>query len=354
MTKQEGLRVPADKVLHLTKTALERVGVPEGDAAAAAEVLVSADLQGIVTHGTRRLAPYIARIRDGAFRSRAEIRIETPAPAVAVVDGGSGLGPVVGRKGLDLALKMAAESGIAFVTCRNSQHFGALAPYGRLAAGAGKVCLMGTNALATMAPWGGREVRVGNNPFGLAAPRRNAPPFILDIAMSVAARGKMRLAQDRGEPIPPGWALDARGRPTTDPLEGLKGFVLPIGGHKGYGLALMVDILAGVLSGGAVSTEVRSLFQQKTEPQRVSHFFIAIDPDRILGRAAYEDRMEALCGLMKTTPPFDPGKPVLIPGEIEARTHADRSANGIPMTADDLAALEALARGEPPRKVSAF
>lgn len=348
------LHVAYEEVLHLATAAFEQVGVPRADATAAAEVLVSADLQGIATHGIKRLPPYIARIRDGVFKAMPKICVDNPAPAVAVVDGDSGLGPVVGRRGLDVALKLAATAGIAYVGCRNSQHFGALAPYGRLAADAGMVCVMGTNALATMAPWGGREVRVGNNPLGLAAPRPDAPPFLLDIAMSVAARGKMRLAQERGEPIPSGWALDAEGRPTTDPLEGLKGFVLPIGGHKGYGLALLVDILAGVLTGGAVSPEVRSLFQQSKAPQRVCHFFIAIDPARVLGRAAYDARIDALCRMMTTTPAFDPDRPVLIPGEVEARTLADRIANGIPMTPTELATLEALADGAPPGTVAAF
>lgn len=348
------LRVASDDLLQLTRCAFERVGVPPSDAAAAAEILVSADLQGIGTHGVRRLAPYVARIRDGAFNPTPDIRIARTAPAAALVDGNDGLGPVVGTRGLSAALEIAAETGIAYVGCRNSQHFGALAPYARRAAEAGMVCLLGSTALATMAPWGGREVRVGNNPLGLGAPRRGAPPFILDIAMSIAARGKMRLAQQRGEAIPTGWALDAEGRPTTDPLAGLKGFVLPIGGHKGYGLALAVDILAGALTGGAVSAEVRSLFQQAEAPQGVCHFFIALDPARLLGQDAFGDRMEALCRLMAETPPFDPAAPVLIPGEIEARLLAERRAHGIPLEAEEFAAIQALARGEPPGKVAAF
>ncbi|WP_337997799.1 Ldh family oxidoreductase [Oleispirillum naphthae] len=348
------LHIASGDLLRLVRTAFERVGVPASDAATAAEILVSADLQGIGTHGVRRLGPYVARLRDGVFAPAPTIRIDRTAPATALVDGGGGLGPVVGVRGLSTALEIAAETGIAYVGCRNSQHFGALAPYARRAAEAGMICLLGSTAFATMAPWGGREVRIGNNPIGLGAPRRGAPPFILDIALSVAARGKMRLAQQRGEAIPPGWALDAEGRPTTDPLEGLKGFVLPIGGHKGYGLALAVDILAGVLTGGAVSPEVRSLFQQAREPQGVCHFFIALDPARLLGRDAYGDRIETLCRLMAETPPFDPAAPVLIPGEVEARTLADRTARGIPLEAAEFAAIEAMARGEPPDKVAAF
>lgn len=350
----QSLLVSSDEVARLACEALVRVGMPETDAEAAAEILVSADLQGIDTHGVRRLGPYVARIRDGVFNPRPEIRVAARTAAAAVVDGGDGLGPVVGLKGLRLAVELAAAAGVGYVACRNSQHFGALAAYARHAAAAEVVCLMGTTAFATMAPWGGREVRVGNNPLGIAAPRRNAPPFILDIAMSVAARGKLRLAQERGEAIPPGWALDAHGNPTTDPLEGLKGFVLPIGGHKGYGLALAVDILAGVLAGGAVSSEVGSLFQQNRAPQRVGHFFIAIDPARLLGRDVYDRRMEEMCRAMTEVAPLDPARPVMLPGEMEARTLADRSARGIPMNLDEFEALQALAAGAAPGKIAAF
>lgn len=347
------VRVGQDKLLSLTTSALAAVGVPLVDAEIAAGILVTADLQGIDTHGTRRLAPYLARIRDGVFNPRPNIRLEQTGTSAAIVEGDNGLGPVVGCRGLELALRLAKESGTAYVGCRNSQHFGALAPYALRAAEAGVLCFLGTNAFTTMAPWGGRDIRVGNNPLGLGAPRRNAPPFILDIAMSVAARGKMRKAAEKGEPIPEGWALDADGSPTTDPEKGLAGYVLPIGGHKGYGLALMVDVLAGALSGGAVSTEVNSLFQQRDRPQRVSHFFIAIDPAKTIGTEAYLDRIETLCALMKTTEPFDAESPVLVPGEIEAQRMQERCEAGIPMESELLESIRGLARGEAPKSVAA-
>ena len=350
----EILWVPHQEVARLVTSAFEHAGIPSADAGTIAEILVMADLQGIETHGIRRVAPYIARIHDGVFNPTPDIRVERTATAVAIVDGDDGLGPVIGVRGLLNAIEIAKECGVAYVSCRNSQHFGALAPYALRAAEAGVVCFLGTNAFATMAPTGGREVRLGNNPFGLGAPRRDAPPFILDIAMSVVARGKIRQSQERGEAIPLGWALDPAGVPTTNPLEALKGFVQPIGNHKGYGLALMVDILAGVLSGGAVGTEVKSMFQQTSEAQRVSHFFIAIDPSRILGIDAYYERMETLCRLMTSTPPFDAASPVMIPGEIEARTYAERHLGGIPMRPKELAALQALAAGQTPNEVARY
>jgi LDH2 family malate/lactate/ureidoglycolate dehydrogenase len=344
-------RVSRGELQSLASSALKAVGVPEPDADAAAAILVTADLQGIDTHGTSRLAAYVTRVRDGVFNAKPDIVVESQSPAVAVIDGDRGLGPVVGSRALDLAVRLAAQNGVAYVGCRNSQHLGALAPYALRATRHGMVCFLGTNAFPSMAPWGGREVKVGNNPLGVGAPRRDAPAFILDIAMSVAARGKIRKAGAKGERIPDGWALDAEGNPTTDPAKALDGYVLPIGGHKGYGLALAVDILAGVLSGGAVSTEVQSLFKQKDKPQQVSFFFLAIDPAKTIGLDTYFERMETLCGLIKDTEPSSVGDPVLLPGEIEARELEIRSRDGIPMEAELLDSIRSLARGEAPSSV---
>jgi len=187
---------------------------------------------------------------------------------------------------------------------------------------------------------------MGNNPICFAAPRRDGPHFILDFAQSVAARGKMRVAAERGEAIPEGWALDAEGNPTTDPDEGLKGFVLPIGEHKGYGLALAVDLLAGVLSGGAFADGVASMWAQESGPQKVSHFFILIDPDQILGLDAYYAQIEAFAGRIKGARPIDPAKPVLLPGEIEAKAYEEREAEGIPLDGELYGIISALAKGE--------
>ena len=269
------------------------------------------------------------------------------APSVALIDGDDGLGPVVGRRALDKAVRMAKDNGIAYVGCRNSNHFGAIAPYALLACRQEMICIIGTNAFTTMAPWGGREVKIGNNPLGVGAPRRGKPAYILDIAMSVAARGKIRKAHESGEKIPSGWALDPQGKPTADPLEGLKGFVLPIGGHKGYGLALAIAILSGVLTGGSFLTGVKSMLQQADEPQHVSHFFILINPAQVIGIDAYYENMEVFCTLVKNTEPIDPNKPVLLPGEHAAKTYETRITSGIPMARERLQVLENLAQGNP-------
>lgn len=345
----ETVLVPAPELRAMCHAAFEAAGVPPEDARAAGDVLWTGEMMGISTHGVRRLSFYIPRIHDGAIRARPAIRLQRTGPAVTVVDGGNGLGPVVGSRGTDEAMRLAAESGIGYAACHSSHHFGPVAPYALRAVEAGMVAFMGTNAQRVMAPWRGARVAHGNNPMAFAAPRRNGPPFILDVAQSVVAYSKLRHAKEAGEPIPEGWAADAQGRPTTDPAAGMDGWVLPIGAHKGYGYALAVDILAAALTGGALGTEVQELYRRDATPQGVCHFFIVIDPRKTIGLEGFLDRMDTLCEMMKSVPPVDPAEPVLIPGEPEAAHMAEREAHGVPLPAAWLADIEALARGETPR-----
>jgi ureidoglycolate dehydrogenase (NAD+) len=335
----------------LAVQSLEKAGVPSHDAFTVADILCMADLMGIDTHGTKRLIPYIARIHDGIFNPTPALRVVQQKAGSAVIDGDNGLGPLVGSKAFQIAFELVAENGVAFVCCRNSQHFGAIAPYLQMACDRELVSFVGTNAYPTMAPWGGKESKVGNNPLGFGAPRRSGPHFILDIAMSIVARSKIRKSQERNESIPEGWAVDEQGVPTTDPSEALNGFVLPIGGHKGYGIALAVDILAGVLSGGAVADEVNSLFKQKVNPQRVGHFFIVIDPKVTIGLELYYERMEALCAAMKSCRSQDGDTSILLPGEIEADKAEKYRQSGVPIENDFLTSLRHLAEGEVPKNV---
>jgi ureidoglycolate dehydrogenase (NAD+) len=343
--------IPYDELHTLALQSFEKAGVPLQDARTAADILCGADLMGIDTHGTKRLIPYIARIHDGIFNPAPDLRIIHQKAGSAVMDGDNGLGPVVGGTALRIACELASSNGVSFVCCRNSQHFGAIAPYAQQACDQKLVCFAGTNAYPTMAPWGGAESKVGNNPVGFGAPRQSGPHFILDIAMSIVARGKIRKSLEKNESIPEGWAVDKQGVPTTDPSEALNGFVLPIGGHKGYGIALAIDILAGVLSGGAVADEVNSLFKQKEHAQRVGHFFIVIDPAVTIGMELYHERMEALYTAMKNCRPQDAHSPVLLPGEIESRTAEKYRRSGIPIDHDLLTSLRRLAAGEAPADV---
>lgn len=332
----------------LAARAFENAGLSEPDAAVTARHLILMDLMGVSTHGVHRIEQYVKRIRAGVVDPQAPVTVDDRAPAIAVVDGANGQGQVPAQRALDLALSKAQETGISFVAVRRSGHFGGTASYGYLAAQAGLILITGTGASPAMAPFGGRDLKVGNNPFGCAAPGSLADPagpnpFILDMAQSIAARGKMRKLRDAGEPMPLGWALDADGNPTTDPAAGLDGFIQFIGGHKGYGLSLMVDILSGLLSGGEYLDQTRQMWDEDG-PQGTSHFFIALDPARIMDSGEYDRRMADFRGRIKSTAPFSEGGEVLLPGEIELRNMAQRRAEGIPVPVKTMETVRLLAK----------
>jgi LDH2 family malate/lactate/ureidoglycolate dehydrogenase len=252
----------------------------------------------------------------------------------------------VGARGMAEAIELAKTLGTGFVGCRDSNHFSAAAPYVLMACREKLIGIAGTNAFPTMPPWGGLGNIVGNNPMAIGVPCEGEPPFVLDMAMSVSARGRMRQMADKGEKMPEGWAVDKQGRPTTDPLEGLKGFVLPMGQHKGYGLAIALDILGGVLTGSGFATGVKSLVQQWDEPQHVGHFFIAIDPVRFMPWDEFSDRLRALFSILRGAQRINPETTILIPGEFEQRLEEERRAKGIPMDSRSLEILRGLARGQ--------
>ena len=325
---------------------LEIVGVPIEDAKITVEMLLSADLRGIETHGIQRLLMYIPRLRKQLINPDPKIVVKSLAPAMKIVHGDNGLGPVVATRGMREAIDLARESGIAFVGCKDSNHFGAAAPYVLMACHEKMIGIASTNAFPTMAPWGGLEKLVGNNPLAIGVPYEGGTPFVLDMAMSVSSRGRIRNIAERKEKIPQGWALDSEGKPTTDPLEGLKGFVLPIGSYKGYGLAVAMDILSGVLTGGGFSTGIKSLIQQWKEPQHIGHFFMAIDPKRFMSWEIFSDRMKQICEWLRSAPRMDAEKPIFIPGEPEAQMELVRRTNGIPFDAKVSETMKGLTQGK--------
>jgi LDH2 family malate/lactate/ureidoglycolate dehydrogenase len=338
--------VAPDDLRRLAAAALTSAGAQPRHAEWTADILVEGDLMGLGTHGVLRLLTYCERLGLGGINARADIRIERKAPSLALIDGDNGLGPAVALCALEQGLAMAQESGIAYLGCRRSNHLGALAPYALKACAAGFVLVCGTNASTTIAPWGGREARLGNNPLSIAAPCPAAPHFILDMAMSVAARGKIRKALSEGSPIPEGWAVDAAGRPTLDPAAALGGFLLPFGAHKGSGLSQAVDILSGVLSGARFLTDITPWTDFPEQPSGTGHFFLLIDPKRLLGAAAYDAAIAHFRALVQGTPPAEPSQPVEMPGEREQRRRDRALADGIELPGALLAKIEALASGQ--------
>ena len=336
------LHVAVAELKALTTQAFSNAGFSHADADTAAEILVTTDLMGVSTHGVLRLEQYLKRVEAGVVQAKPEIKVIDKMASLAVVDGGAGQGQIVAARALEVAIIKGIKTGIGFVSVGNSNHLGAMAPYGFTATVAGLILISGTSASPAMTPFGGRDLKLGNNPMGFAAPRKGSAPFILDMALSVAARGKMRKLRDAGEPMPLGWALDAEGQPTTDPQAGLDGFIQFIGGHKGYGMALAVDILGGLLSGGRFLDDVGDMWTEK-EPQGIGHFFLTINPTPILGRKIYEERMNVFCDKVKESTPFEEDGEVLLPGELEYRTMETRRLDGIPLTPELLDTVKRLA-----------
>ena len=337
--------IDVSSLTRLSIDAFLHAGLPVDEAEISARVLIEADTMGLGTHGVVRIPSYIDRLRLGGVDANAGVSVDKRSRSLAIVDGGNGLGTVVATRALDVALEMVGDNGIAYVGCRNSNHLGALAPYGLRACDEGYVLIAGTNASTSMAPWGGRETRLGNNPLCIAAPCADGMHFILDMAMSVAARGKIRAAQKAGTSIPEGWAADASGAATTDADEALGGFLLPAGAHKGSGLSMAVDILSGVLTGAGFLTGVSSWSERPGAPSRVGHFFLVVDAYRLLGKDAFASAMDEFKSIVLGTPPARASNPVLVPGQREQLRRRAALRAGLEIPADVLASIRELARG---------
>lgn len=336
-------RVDAGALTAFAAAVGEAVGVPAEAARLLADSLVQADLWGHQSHGVMRLAWYVDRIRAGVTRAAAEPGLVVDAGAVAVLDGRDGVGQVVAARAAIEAAARARDHGVGVVAVRNSNHFGTAAYFTRMVLNEGCIGVLATNASPAMAPWGGREKLVGTNPWSIAAPAGRHPPMVMDIANTAVARGKVYLARQRGEPIPSGWALDAAGEPTTDPAAALAGVILPMAGHKGYAIALMVDVLAGVLSGSGFGTGVHGPYQTEHRGG-VGHLMLALHIEHFLPRAEFDGRMEALIAELKGSAPAAGQSEILYPGEPEARQAAHHLANGLRLPAQTIADLDRLAR----------
>lgn len=326
-------------LMQLATDAIAAHGVPRPIAEDCAEILVMADMMGLTTHGVGRILSYGERLAIGGIDPLATFTVDAPAPAMRRVNGANGLGPAIGYFALREGMKAARETGIAIVFCSGSNHFGPIAPYSLIAAREGFATLISSNASVTIAPTGGRETRLGNNPMGFGFPNPGGDPIILDMAMSVAARGKIRDARKAGTQIPEGWATDKDGRPTTDPNAALDGLLLPFGGHKGYGLSLCVDMMSGLLSGAAYLTHVSSWVDAPEKPQNVGHSFVLIDTARVMPPDILTQKMDDFGDILHSTPPVDADAPVMLPGERELKRMARARDEGFHVDADTMARL---------------
>ena len=261
-----------------------------------------------------------------------------------VLHGDEGPGFIVGREAMQRAMELAEGFSIGVVGAFHSNHFGAAALYARMAVERGLVGIAMTNVIPNMVAPGGSEPITGNNPIAVAIPTFDEFPFVLDISLSNVAGGKLLLASKKGEKIPLDWATDRQGRPTDDPDEGFAGFLLPVGGHKGLGLSYMVDILCGVITGGAFQHQLQSMYKHPDDPSLTGHFMMALNPLAVMSREELDSRMTSFYETIKASPMWDETKEMLLPGELEHRTAQERKENGIPLPSELYNELTALGR----------
>ncbi len=337
-------KVPAETVRAQILAIFDAWGMERALARTAAEVMIETDLAGVDSHGVSMLMDYDDYRRRGKLNLKAKPKVMRETPVTALVDADAGLGHPAAVMGMKLAVEKAKKMHVGVVTVVNSHHFGAAGYYAAMASKQGLVGMV-TSATRTVAvvPTRAKVPVLGTNPIAFAAPARRNAPFLLDMATSSAANNKIRVYGLNARQIPAGWVLDDAGTPIRDPdaaMEVLyktkKGGLTPLGGtpemssHKGYGLALMVHILGGTLSGASFSP-IRLRTQKDHDPDRLGHFFLAIDPKAFRCEGAFEEDLDAVIDVLHGTPPIDAAKPVLVPGDPEAKARAERVRDGIPV-----------------------
>ena len=335
-------RADPKRLTDFATAVLESEGVPADDARLLAGCLVEAELWGHPSHGLLRLSWYVARIRTGVVDPAANAETVVDRGAVAVLDGHEGLGHVLTAHAAIEAVRRAKEQGVGVVAVRNSNHFGMAAHFTRMIAEQGCVGIITTNGSPAMAPWGGRAKAVGANPWSIATPAGEHGVTVMDVANVNAARGKIYAARERGGSIPEGWALDAAGRPTTDPAAAIDGVILPMAGHKGYAISFMMDVLSGVLTGSSFATGVSGP-QQAERRSGSGHLVLAIDIAAVADPGSFGERMEALIAEMKAVPLAEGFEEIFFPGELEDRSRARTEREGIDLPDKTVEALEQLA-----------
>ena len=335
--------VDPDRLIDFASTVYEGAGVPATDARLIADTLVQADLWGHQSHGVLRLGWYLERLRNKVMTPVSMPDFVVDAGAVALIDGHDGVGHVLTALAAREAIRRAKAHGVGAVGVRMSNHFGTCMYYTLMGARSGCVMLLTSNGGPAMAPWGGRRKIIGTNPWSVAAPAGSRPPFVVDMANTGVARGKIYLARNKRMPIPLGWAINSSGTPTTDPQEAIDGIILPMAEHKGYAIAAMVDMLSGVLTGSGFLSAVHSPYKT-AEKSNCGHFMIALNIAAFQPLSEFNARMETFIGEVKAVPPAAGFEEVFYPGEIEARNDARNRKEGLQFPEDTLADLKRIAR----------
>ncbi|MDR3561038.1 MAG: Ldh family oxidoreductase [Negativicutes bacterium] len=323
---------------------LVQAGVEAGAAKTVTEVMLYADMRGVESHGIQWLPIYTKRLVAGGVAAGVQPTLETDNKAAGVVSANNGFGQVAAQKAVEVAMAKAREYGVAAVGVSHSNHIGAAGYYTLQAAEAGFISIVCGNTTPLMPPWGGKELRLGSNPLSIGIPVGDQYPIIIDMATSAGARGKIFIAEKKGEKIPWGWALDSEGQPTDDPQKAIKGFLLPMAGPKGYGLSLAIDVLGGVMTGSLFGKHIPPLFGKPEVPQDVGHFIIIINIEHFIGREFYNRQIAALIEGIKEVDTLPSVDKIYLPGEIEYLKYLESEKLGVPVEQKTLNEVEALGR----------
>ncbi|MDX1115194.1 Ldh family oxidoreductase [Sinorhizobium medicae] len=330
----------AEALRGFTEDVLKAAGMRPQPAATVADTLVYADLRGVSSHGVARLGSYLDRIRAGVMEIDPQMRLIREAPASGLLDAGNGFGQIAGMTAMEIAIEKAKSAGSAVIGIANSNHFGVAAYFAERATRAGMVGIVLTNSSPAMTAFNTRIPLIGTNPIAFGIPAGAERPIILDMSTSLVARGKIRLASLTGKPIPLGWAYDDRGLPTEDAHAALKGSLAPIGGPKGAGLSLIIDLLTGVLTGTGLTGEVKNI-TDISGPSRTGHMMIAFDVSRFISPELFKSSVDSVVANIKAMPSAD-GGPVFMPGEMEAIGNERRARDGIGVPRDIVDTLRGL------------
>ena len=330
--KEKSQMYPAKRIENFITAVLVALGLPEADARTCGARMTESDLRGVDTHGIFRLPHYYQRIRGGAINLKPLVRPVRENAVTALVDGDNGMGHVIMTKATELAMQKASESGMAWVGAFNTNHAGAAAVYSTMPVAKDMIAIYMTVANANhMPPWGGVELILGTNPISVAIPAGEEPPIALDIATTVSSYGKIKLAAQKGESIPVGWMVDRKGQPLTDPRKSHEGFLLPIGGYKGYGLNVMIGMLAGVLNGAAFGRNVIDFSKDMTSPQKGGHMIMAMRVDNFQPVDVFKKEIDRVIREIRDSKRMEGVDRIWLPGEMEFHRIRERLDHGIPI-----------------------
>ncbi|WP_392455590.1 Ldh family oxidoreductase [Chryseomicrobium aureum] len=325
------MNIEEAKITSFSVESLVQAGLNKEDAALVTETMLIADYRGIHSHGFIRLPIYLERIKKGLINAQANIEVIKDSPALSLLDGDFGPGQVVATKAMQHSIKNAKKSGLGLTVVKNSNHFGIAAYYNTLATNENLIGIVISNVEPLMPAVGGADKVIGNNPISIAAPNGGNDPILLDMALSNVPLGKILVYQSNGEPIPMDWGVDKNGLETSNPNDVIDGgFLLPMAGPKGFGLAVLTEVLTGIISGGQYSKTIESMYHSENK-QSISHFMLAIDPTFFMDLEEYNQRVNDLTSFVKASKKAEHTSELFMPGEIEFKREKANREKGVPI-----------------------